>query len=163
MRFALLTGGKNWSCWNAGWTVIGEHRMEGQTLHLPFFDFLAGFLVLRFSVRTHEPPRMLNFDLSVGTIVKCSFLNSPTISLPSSLVVKKSVLTIPFSRLRRGPAFLQLQLTQLYLWRLRVYSELGHKPVISVEIFKNLFGLTKTWLHPLQGERSSSSLKVTVP
>lgn len=94
---------------------------------------------------------------------KFSTLNSGTNRLPPSLVVKRSVLTIPFSRLRRGPAFLQLQLTQLYLCRLRVYSELGHRPVISVEIFKNLFGLMKTALHPLHGVRSMCSLKVTVP
>lgn len=140
-------GGKYWSCWNAGCTMIGEHRIEGQMLHLPFLELLADFLLLRFSVSTQEPPRIVNLDLSVGTMEKFSFLNSGMIRFPPSLVVSRSVLIMPFSRLRRGPAFLQLQVTQLYLCRLSVYSELGHRPVISVDIFKYLLGLMKTGLH----------------
>ena len=133
-------------------------------MHLLFLDFFADFLVfLRFSVNTHDPPRIVNLDLSVGTIEKSSSLNSGMKREPLSLVVRRSVFTIPLFRLRSGPAFLQLQLTQLYLCRLSVYSESGQRPVMSVEIFKYLLGLMKTLLQVRHGERSSSSLKVTVP
>lgn len=133
-------------------------------MHLPFFELFVDFLVdLRFSDNTHDPPRIVNLDLSVGTIEKSSFLNSGIIKQPPSLEVRRSVLTIPLCRLRSGPAFLQLQFTQLYLCRLSVYSESGQRPVMSVEIFKYLLGFMKTVLQVVQGVRSSSSLKVTVP
>jgi len=68
-------------------------------------------------VRTQEPPRTLLGDLSVGMIAKAEIATGLVLEMyrvPSEAVLGMGLI-IPETPFRRGPAFLQLQFTQLYL------------------------------------------------
>jgi hypothetical protein len=102
---------------------MAAQRMEGHGLHLLLFlDDLHFFAFgTQFWVSTQDPPRIEIFGKSVvGTITKFEFFIAGTINSSPSPSVFKSALIMPFSLVIIGPAFLQLQFTQLYLWKLSV-------------------------------------------